>query len=112
MDQRIQWNESFITGDRLFCVYLAEGEDAIREHGRRGGFPVDGVYQVTGAFDPTTAASTVAGAPAQSPVGARRPQREQRPAAGRTKRALSTPGTSSSSAASTIRWPARWGSTS
>ena len=47
-------------GDRLFCVYLAEGEDAIREHGRRGGFPVDGVYQVTGAFDPTTAAATAA----------------------------------------------------
>ena len=42
MDAAIQWNESFVTGDKLFCVYLAEGEDALREHGRRGGFPVDG----------------------------------------------------------------------
>jgi hypothetical protein len=41
------------------CAYRADGEDAIREHGRRGGFPVDGVYEVTGAFDPTTAAATV-----------------------------------------------------
>jgi Protein of unknown function (DUF4242) len=60
MDRAIQWNESFIAGDRLFCVYLAESEDAIREHGRRGGFPVDGAYEVTGSFDPTTATTKVA----------------------------------------------------
>jgi hypothetical protein len=55
----IQWNESFVTGDNLFCIYLADSEDEIREHGRRGGFPVDGVWQITGAFDPTTATAEV-----------------------------------------------------
>jgi hypothetical protein len=60
MDGEIQWNESFVTGDKLFCIYLADGEDEIREHGRRGGFPVDGVYEITGAFDPTTATTEVA----------------------------------------------------
>jgi Protein of unknown function (DUF4242) len=59
MDVAIQWNESFVTGDKLFCIYLADGEDALREHGRRGGFPVDGIYEVTGAFDPTTATGAV-----------------------------------------------------
>ena len=60
MDGGIQWNESFVTGDNLFCIYLADDEDALREHGRRGGFPVDGIYQITGAFDPTTATAEVA----------------------------------------------------
>jgi hypothetical protein len=55
MDAAIQWNESFVAGDKLFCVYLADGEDAIREHGRCGGFPVDGIYEVSTVFDPTTA---------------------------------------------------------
>jgi hypothetical protein len=56
---RLQWNESFITDDQLFCVYLAEDEEAIREHGRRGGFPVDAVYEVGSMFDPTTAGQEV-----------------------------------------------------
>jgi hypothetical protein len=55
----IQWNESFITGDNLFCIYLADSEDELREHGRRGGFPVDGVWQIAGAFDPATATAEV-----------------------------------------------------
>jgi hypothetical protein len=59
MDGGIQWNESFVTGDNLFCIYLADGEDEIREHGRRGGFPVDGVWQITGVFDPATATAEV-----------------------------------------------------
>jgi Protein of unknown function (DUF4242) len=59
MDGGIQWNESFITGDKLFCIYLADSEDELREHGRRGGFPIDGIFQVTGAFDPTTAGHEV-----------------------------------------------------
>jgi hypothetical protein len=59
MDGGIQWNESFVTGDNLFCIYLADSEDEIREHGRRGGFPVDGVWQITGVFDPATATAEV-----------------------------------------------------
>jgi hypothetical protein len=55
LSPRLQWNESFVTGDHLFCVYLAEDEDAIREHGRRGGFPVDGIHKIGTVIDPTTA---------------------------------------------------------
>ena len=48
-----------MTGDKLFCVYLADDEEALREHGRRGGFPVDGIYEIPGMFDPTTATALV-----------------------------------------------------
>jgi hypothetical protein len=58
---RLQWNESFVTADHLYCVYLAEDEEAIREHGRRGGFPVDGIHRVGTVIDPTTAGTTTAG---------------------------------------------------
>jgi hypothetical protein len=57
---RLQWNESFVTDDELFCVYLAEDEEAIREHGRRGGFPVDAIYEVGAIIDPTTARQEIA----------------------------------------------------
>jgi hypothetical protein len=55
LSPRLQWDESFVTEDHLFCVYLAEDEEAIREHGRRGGFPVDGIHQIGTLIDPTTA---------------------------------------------------------
>ena len=51
LSPRLQWNESFVTADHLFCVYLAEDEEAIREHGRRGGFPVDGIHQIGTVID-------------------------------------------------------------
>jgi hypothetical protein len=57
LSPRLQWNESFVTDDHLFCVYLAEDEEAIREHGRRGGFPVDGIHQIGSVIDPTTASA-------------------------------------------------------
>jgi hypothetical protein len=52
---RAQWVESFVTDDRITCVYLAEDEEALREHGRAGGFPVDTVLEVRAVIDPTTA---------------------------------------------------------
>jgi Protein of unknown function (DUF4242) len=55
MGQRAQWVQSYVTDDRLFCVYVAEDEDAVREHGRCGGFPVDAVYRIGTTIDPTTA---------------------------------------------------------
>jgi hypothetical protein len=55
MAPRLQWVQSYVTDDALVCVYLAEDEEAIREHGRRGGFPVDGVRPVRTTIDPTTA---------------------------------------------------------
>ncbi len=50
----IQWVQSYVTGDQLFCVYNADGEEKIREHARLGGFPCDAITQVTGIIDPVT----------------------------------------------------------
>ncbi len=55
MGPTIQWLHSYVTGDKLYCVYLAPGEEAIREHARRGGFPVDRVSAVRQMIDPTNA---------------------------------------------------------
>ena len=51
----VQWVQSYVTDDKIVCVYQATGEDIIREHGRCGGFPVDAVYQVRATIDPSTA---------------------------------------------------------
>jgi hypothetical protein len=51
----IQWVESFVTDDKLYCVYLAANERLIREHAKRGGFPCNRVSEVRGVIDPTTA---------------------------------------------------------
>ena len=51
----IQWVHSFVTDDKLYCIYRAPNEDLIREHGQRGGFPVNRVSQVRNTIDPTTA---------------------------------------------------------
>jgi hypothetical protein len=52
---RIQWLQSYVTDDRVYCVYLAPDEEAVREHARRGGFPADRISQVRAVIDPTTA---------------------------------------------------------
>ena len=52
---RIQWLESFVTGDKVYCVYLAENEAIVREHAKLGGFPANRVSQVMAVIDPTTA---------------------------------------------------------
>jgi hypothetical protein len=51
----IQWVESYVSDDKITCVYLAANEELIREHGRCGGFPVDAVLQVRAIIDPATA---------------------------------------------------------
>jgi uncharacterized protein DUF4242 len=51
----VQWLHSYVTDDRLYCVYVAPDEAAVREHARRGGFPADRVSRVTTIIDPTTA---------------------------------------------------------
>ena len=51
----IQWVQSYVSDDRITCVYVAANEELIREHGRCGGFPVDAVYRVGTIIDPTTA---------------------------------------------------------
>ncbi len=55
MGPSIQWLHSYVTGDKLYCVYLAPGEEAIREHARRGGFPVDRISAVRQMIDPSNA---------------------------------------------------------
>ena len=50
----IQWVQSFVTADRIFCIYLAEGEDVIREHARISGFPATRIHEVRAVIDPTT----------------------------------------------------------
>jgi hypothetical protein len=51
----IQWEHSYFSADKTFCIYLAEGEEAIRKHAQISGFPADKVTLVTGIVDPTTA---------------------------------------------------------
>jgi len=51
----IQWLQSFVTEDKITCIYIAANADLIREHARLGGFPVDRVLEVATTIDPTTA---------------------------------------------------------
>ena len=52
---QIQWVHSYVTGDRIYCVYIAPNEEMVREHARQGGFPATRVAEVTSVIDPTTA---------------------------------------------------------
>jgi hypothetical protein len=61
MGPTIQWVQSFVTPDAIFCVYIAPNEEAIREHGRRGRFPVTRISRITGIIDPTTAEGPATG---------------------------------------------------
>ncbi len=51
---QIQWVHSYVTADKVYCVYIAENEDMVREHARQGGFPADRVSEVTAIIDPVT----------------------------------------------------------
>lgn len=51
----IQWQESFVTADRTYCVYLAENEDVIRAHAAKSGFPATRITEIRGVIDPSTA---------------------------------------------------------
>lgn len=55
MGTEIRWQQSYVTGDRIYCVYIAENEAQVREHARRGGFPADRVERVAAVIDPSTA---------------------------------------------------------
>jgi hypothetical protein len=50
----IQWQHSYVTKDKTFCIYLAESEDVIREHAKLSGFPATKITEVSGIIDPTT----------------------------------------------------------
>lgn len=53
----VQWVESFVTGDKIYCVYIAPDEAAVRKHAEMGGFPANKVSRVFTKIDPTTAES-------------------------------------------------------
>ena len=55
MGPQIQWVESYVTGDKVYCVYIAPDEAAVREHATRGGFPANRVSEIKRMIDPTTA---------------------------------------------------------
>ncbi|WP_223463028.1 MULTISPECIES: DUF4242 domain-containing protein [unclassified Pseudomonas] len=51
----VQWLQSYVTGDKLYCVYISPSEEQIREHARVSGFPANRISQVMNIIDPTTA---------------------------------------------------------
>lgn len=52
---KIQWQESYVAGDKTFCVYLADSEELIREHAKLSGFPANKITEIKRMIDPTTA---------------------------------------------------------
>jgi hypothetical protein len=54
MGPQIQWVQSYVTDDKIYCVYIAPDADTVRRHAEQGGFPADKVSQVRAVIDPTT----------------------------------------------------------
>ena len=55
MGPHIQWLHSYVTGDKIYCVYIAPDEAAVREHASKGGFPANKISEVRRIIDPTSA---------------------------------------------------------
>jgi hypothetical protein len=55
MGPKIQWVESYVTDDKVYCVYIAPDEATVREHAEKGGFPANRISQIRSMIDPTTA---------------------------------------------------------
>jgi hypothetical protein len=55
MGPQIQWLQSYVTGDKIYCVYIAPNAEMIREHASQGGFPANRVSEIKSIIDPTTA---------------------------------------------------------
>ena len=52
---QIQWMQSYVTDNKIYCIYIAPNEEIVREHARQGGFPANSVAEVKAVIDPTTA---------------------------------------------------------
>jgi hypothetical protein len=52
---QVQWQQSYVAGDKTFCVYLAESEEAIRSHAAKSGFPANRITEIRAVIDPSTA---------------------------------------------------------
>jgi hypothetical protein len=59
MGPQIQWVQSYVTGDKITCIYIAPNAEMVREHARQGGFPADRVEEVRSIIDPTTSEPAV-----------------------------------------------------
>jgi hypothetical protein len=55
MGPQIQWVQSYVTDDKIYCVYIAPSEEMVREHARQGGFPANRISEIKAVIDPTTA---------------------------------------------------------
>ena len=55
MSPRVLWQHSYVTDDKIYCVYIADDEQAVREHAERGGFPANSIATVRAVIDPATA---------------------------------------------------------
>jgi hypothetical protein len=55
MGPQIQWVQSYVTGDKIYCIYNAPNEEAVRQHAQQGGFPANSIARVMTTIDPTTA---------------------------------------------------------
>ena len=60
MGPQVQWQHSYVTGDKIYCVYIAPNEELVREHAKRGGFPANSVSRISTIIDPTTAEAVAA----------------------------------------------------
>jgi hypothetical protein len=54
MGPQIQWLESFVTADKVYCIYIADNEQSVREHAERGGFPANRIEEIKTTIDPST----------------------------------------------------------
>ncbi len=59
LPREVQWVESFVTADKIYCVYLAPNEESLREHARQSGFPANSISEVKAVIDPSTAEKRV-----------------------------------------------------
>ncbi len=55
LGSQIQWLESYVTADKIYCVYIAPNEEMVREHAHQGGFPANRISEIKSVIDPTTA---------------------------------------------------------
>jgi hypothetical protein len=55
MGPKIQWIQSYVTGNKIYCIYKAENEELIREHAKKGGFPANSIIEVSSIISPATA---------------------------------------------------------
>ncbi|MCD2423622.1 DUF4242 domain-containing protein [Niabella pedocola] len=55
MGPEIQWVQSYVTGNKIYCVYIAPNEAQVREHAAKGGFPANAINEIATVIDPTTA---------------------------------------------------------